>query len=171
MTETIDQPSFWRWLWKGGAKDRTGWQLAFALLLALVTGAVTIPLWTWLYSEFGGDLGIQTAPATGGINIAGPSMIMAIVTASGCRPDDLRSWLLTGLLALLTAMSGQCGLAGALAIALTFMPEHSTSGYLLVIGLIILFLLPMVGMSLATAYFLGWRRIVGREGIAPPPTA
>jgi hypothetical protein len=98
-------------------------------------------------------------------------MIMAIVTAGNCRPDDLRSWLLTGLLALLTAIFGQCGLAGALAVTFTLMPEHSASLYLLVIGLTILFLLPMIGMSLATAYFLGWRRIVGKTGIASPPTA
>ena len=171
MTETTDQMSFWRWLWKGGTKDRTGWQLAFALLLGLVAGAATIPLWTSIYSEFGGDLAVQTTPATGALQMAVASAIIAIATASGCRPDHLRSWLLTGLLGLLAAVMGQCGVAGASLVVIALAPHHSAGGYLLVIGLTILFLLPMIGMSLATVYFLGWRRIVGKTGIASPPTA
>lgn len=171
MTEATDQPSFWRWLWKGGAKDRTGWQLAFALLLVLVTGAVTIPLWTWLASAFGSQWGFQSPAILNAILIAGPGMTAAAVTASTCRPDDLRSWLLTGIMGFLVGIVSQTGLAVAAATVLSVKPDDPVTLYTLTIVLAIVFFLPILGLTLATAYFLGWRRIIGREGIAPPPTA
>lgn len=159
LENTIASPSFWRWLWKGSGEGRTVGQMGFMMALAFASLAASIPLWYWLVAEYGGGIGDHPADPILGINIATPGPIVVMVTVGACRPDDLRSYLLTGFAALLAGLLGQAGMATALAI--TFSQGLGVGGmYMLAILLTVFFVVPAIGVMLAASYFLGWRRVM-----------